>query len=71
MIDIKKLLSSPHITVRMYWVFIFHNRCGGSYCRHESCKNCYHTNYYIRFKNSTREYRLPNFIQKILRKMWD
>lgn len=71
MINIKKLLSSPHITVRRFAIFTFHNMCGHGNCRHESCKNCLHTNYYFSFNNSFREYRLPNFIQRILRKRWD
>ena len=71
MIDIKKLLKSPHITVRRCGVFLFHNICGYGNCRHESCKNCCHTNYHIHFRNSSREYHLPIFIQYILRKIWD
>lgn len=71
MIDIKKLLSSPHITVRYYRPFIFHNICGRGNCRHETCKNCIYTNYHIHFKNSSREYRLPNFVQYILRRIWN
>jgi len=69
MIDIKKLLSSPHITVRRYWIFTFHNKCGYGHCRHETCKNCCHTNYHIHVRNSSHEYRLPNWMQRILRKI--
>ena len=70
-INIKKLLSSPHITVRYFTIFRFHNMCGHGNCRHESCRNCCHTNYHFSFNNSLRKYRLPNFIQTILRKIWD
>ena len=71
MIDIKRILNSPHITVRFFGIFIFHNKCGFGHCKHDNCKNCCHTNYYIKLKNSSREYRLPNFIQNLLRKLWD
>ena len=71
MIDIEKLLKSPHITLRKYGIFRFRNICGFDRCVHETCKNCPYTNYYIRLKNSNREYRLHNIIQKILRKVWD
>lgn len=71
MIDIKKLLNSPHITIRSYGIFRFHNRCGYGHCMRESCKNCCHTNYHIMIKNSSHEYRLPNFMQRILRNLWD
>ena len=69
--DIKSLLSSPHLTVRRCGLFTFYNSCGHSKCNHESCKNCYQANYHIRFKGSLRSRRLPNFIQYILRKRWD
>lgn len=71
MIDIKKLLESPHVTIRYCKLFRFHNMCGFGRCRHTSCKNCCHTNYYIIFGNSYNEHRLPNFIQAILRKVWN
>lgn len=71
MIDIKKLLAGPHITIRFYGPLKFHNICGYGHCQETSCKNCPHTNYHVHFRNSVREYRLPNWIQKILRKRWE
>ena len=67
--DIKKLLSGKHITVRRFSIFIFHNICGHGNCKRESCKNCCYTNYHFHFINSSQEYKLPNFIQNILRKI--
>lgn len=71
MINIKKSLASHHITLRWFGPLRYHNICGHGYCREATCKNCPHTKYYVRFGNSTREYRLPNWIQRKLRKRWD
>lgn len=71
MIDINKLLKGKHITVRYLGIFSFHNLCDYKFlCNDESCKNCECTSYCIRIKNGNK-YRLPNLIQKILRKIWN
>lgn len=67
MIDIQKLLRGKHITVR--WCGPFHNMCGYGHCRETNCKGCPHTNYYIVVGKNKREYHLPNWFQRILRKV--
>lgn len=71
MINIEKLLRGKHITFRWCGPYRFHNMCGYGHCQSTSCKNCCHTNYYIVIEKKKREYRLPNYIQHILRKVWE
>lgn len=44
-----------------------HNMCGCGHCKQSSCYGCSHSNYLISFGHNTKEYRLPEFIQFILR----
>ena len=69
-IDVNKLWSSSRIVVRRYGAFVFYNACQHRKCSH-NCRNCRYSNYYVRFYGCKRKYHLPNFIQPILRKIWN
>ena len=65
--NIKKLLNSPHITVRKIGIVKLYATCINNECIHD-CKKCSNMRYYIT-SNRGRHYYLPNFIQKFLRKI--
>ena len=61
MIDIEKLLNSKHVTVRFFNLFSIY-----IICEYENFKP---TTYWIKFKNGNK-YKLPIFIQVILKRIW-
>ena len=73
MIDIKKLLRGPHLKMRYYKILKFRNMCDYNSCKYINCKGCPNSNYYVGLipKYNNRYYRLPGFIQVILRRLWD